>query len=91
MKCVPVDAFADQVVRASVLLLKRVCRRWSEELEYMPNFELEMVSLRRNVSFPLHQKVSDRTRRVGVRQIIAGTRYSQVRALAVVSCTVSIF
>lgn len=64
---------------------------WSKNrLECMPNFDLQMVESRRGVLFPLLPGAVDGVRRGSVRCILSRTRYSPVRALLAVLCTISI-
>lgn len=58
----------------------------TEHLEDMTDYDSWMVESGRSVLFPFPSEIIDKVRRVKVRRIVLGIRYSPVRALAAILC-----
>lgn len=83
-------ALADHTVMMIMQFLQ-LAWPWSRDrIVDIPGYDPRMAEGGRGLLFPLPEGIMERVRRVGMSRIVSGTRYSPVRALAAVMCSLSI-
>lgn len=84
-------ALADHTVMVIMQFLKRAWPWSRDRIEKIPGYDPRMVEGGHVLLFTLPERIAERIRHVGINRIVSGTRYSPVRALAAVLCSLGIF
>lgn len=84
-------ARADHTVMVLMQFLKRAPPSWQKSMLDLAGFDQRMVEVDRGLLFPLSNDILRRIHQVGgMERLVAGTRYSPVRAAAAVLCTAAV-
>lgn len=84
-------ALADHAIMVVLRFLERAWPWARDRLEKVLGYDLRMAEGGHGLLYPLTGGIANRIRRVGINQIFSGTRYSPVRALVAVLCSLELF